>query len=410
MVQPRQTAAIHTFGGPAMSQKRTASEEDLDLGADAFEHFSPAALDQPPSPASTPRRLKPKPGSEEWSRQIEQRLAQEEESRVYQLALWSEHERAMPNELIRSALFAAIQGKHAEHLDGVVIASANDLTITFTGQRLTQVHADVWEGVMHLARGLPEAKHVSFRAKAFLRSIGRHTGKSQRDELKKMFRQLAATCVEVRDTKNNQRFWGSLLPRGAARDAADDSMYVVEINRELAKLFDRGFTTVDWEQRKKLKAKPLSLWLQHHFAAFDRPISVTELHRLSGSTARHLRQFRAQLKQALAELEAIGVLSAWELDDADAVHVVRGGRPLPERFRKPSTEVQAPAQSVLTLPVSGPPVSPSAKKQFATRYPGLDCEQCVRDWHQWLAKANLGARRPDAAFLGFAKTWAASRG
>jgi TrfA protein len=360
--------------------------------ADASESLSPSA----PVVDNTTARLL----------QMTERVRQEEDAKVYQLALWSENRRAMPTELVRSALFAAIHGKDATYLEGVQIASANDLAITYTGQRLTQVHADVWEGVMHLARGAQEASKISFRAKAFLRLIGRHTGKSQRDELKHLLRQLAATCVEVNDTKNKRHFWGSLLPRGADKDDNDDTLYVVEINRDLARLFDRGFTTVDWEQRKRLRAKPLSLWLQHHFAAFEKPVTVAELHRLSGSTARHLRQFRAKLKAALAELEGAGVLAAWRLEEAtDTVHVARPGKPLAAQFRKVA-EPGAPPKAAVP---GAPSISEAARAQFAKRYPNFEVAQCLGDWHAWLTKSSRTADRPDAAFLGFAKSWAAGR-
>jgi hypothetical protein len=343
-------------------------------------------------------------------RQLAERFSQADEAKLYQLALWPENRRAMPDSLVRSALFAAIHGKDATYLDGVEIASINDLSIKYTGQRLTQVHADVWEGVMHLARGAKETQRVSFRAKQFLRLIGRHTGKSQREELKSLFRQLTATCVEVHDTKNNRHFFGSLLPQGADKDENDDTLYVVEINRHLARLFERGFSTVDWEQRKRLRAKPLSLWLQHHFAAFDKPVTVAELHRLSGSTSKTLFHFRANLKAALAELEQAGVLAAWYLDDNDTVHVARPGKELPAQFRRPS-KGPAPAaapQAELALP-GAPAVSQAARAQFTKRYPDLDAAQCLADWHGWLVKSGRSADKPDAAFLGFAKTWSAGR-
>lgn len=110
-------------------------------------------------------------GTPEW-REIEQTLSRREAAKVYQLALWPNEKRAMPTEFVRSALFAAIQGKDSTYLERVEIASANDLSIIYTGHRLTQVHADVWEGIMHLARGVPESTVVTFRAREFLRLIG----------------------------------------------------------------------------------------------------------------------------------------------------------------------------------------------------------------------------------------------
>lgn len=347
-------------------------------------------------------------GTPEWNLEMQNVLLQREAAKVYQLALWPDTKRAMPTEFVRSALFAAIQGKDATYLERVEIASANDLSIFYTGHRLTQVHADVWEGIMHLARGVPESACVKFRSREFLRLIGRHTGKRQRDELRLWWAHLTATCVEVHDKKNGRRYFGSLLPRGAEREEGDDALYVVEINRDLAKLFERGFSTVDWEQRKLLLKKPLCLWLQHHFSAFSKPITVQTLHALTGSNAQHLRQFRAKLKVALAELQKIGVLAEWRLDN-DTLHVTLPAKALPKASPQgPPTRPKVATSS--QRPLSGMlqnSVSPATHEQFQRLYPDLDIEQCLNDWLGW--HGSRKAAKPDAAFLGFARKWAVGK-
>jgi hypothetical protein len=338
----------------------------------------------------------------EW-KQVEEILTKREAAKVYQLALWPETQRAMPTEFIRSALFAAIQGKDATYLERVEIANANDLSIVYTGHRLTQVHADVWEGIMHLARGFPESRQVKFRAKSFLRLIGRHTGKRQRDELRLWWAHLSATCVEVHDKKKGRRYFGSMLPRGAEQTEGNDSVYVVEINRDLAKLFDRGYSTVDWEQRKRLMKKPLCLWLQHHFSAFPKPITVRTLHTLSGSNAQHLRQFRAKLAVALTELEAAGVLATHRFD-GETLHVALPpkGSPKAAIDRGAPRAALPPSEAVAELPAIE--MGQEALQAFRKLYPDRDLKQCLTDWRQWPPSRN--ARNPERAFLGFAKKWA----
>jgi len=344
-------------------------------------------------------------GSAEWNHEILQVIAKRESAKVYQLALWPETHRAMPTEFIRSALFAAIQGKDATYLERVEIANANDLSIVYTGHRLTQVHADVWEGIMHLARGMPESTQVKFRTKAFLRLIGRHTGKRQRDELRLWWAHLAATCVELHDKKNGRRYFGSMLPRGAERTERDDSVYVVEINRDLARLFDRGFSTVDWEQRKRLMKKPLCLWLQHHFSAFPKPITIKTLHTLSGSNAQHLRQFRAKLNVALGELVEAGVLTSHRFE-GDTLHVA-----LPAKGSTAKGSVEQAVPRALPSPSAptpeqsaAPAIGGEALQTFQRLYPDRDLQQCLSAWSKWGPSRN--ARNPNAAFLGFAKKWA----
>ncbi|HEX7480623.1 MAG TPA: plasmid replication initiator TrfA [Polyangiales bacterium] len=341
---------------------------------------------------------KPRIGSPEWQRSLEEQLAKEEAAKVYQLAFWPDDKRAMPTEFIACALFAAIQEKDATYCNGVEIANANGFCIKYKGKRLTQVHGDVWQGIMHLARRTPEGTKLQFRSRAFLRLIGRHTGKSQRDQLHSWITDLVATNVEVFDTANQRLYFGSMLPEGARADVSgDDSAYVVQINRNLCKLFESGFATVDWEQRRRLSGKWLALWLQHYFSKFRKPVTVSELHRLSGSGA-ELKEFRRKLKAALAEVATTGGYAAYIEPGTDTV------RAMASEAVAQKPPLAHPSQGALPL-VELPAVSQAAKNQFRKLYPGRDAEVCLADFHAWLTKGGRRAQRPDAAFLGFAKKW-----
>jgi hypothetical protein len=107
-------------------------------------------------------------------------------------------------------------------------------------------------------------------------------------------------------SKGQQKvFWGSLLPRGYGRP--DSGEYEVEITRELIALFDRGVTQVDWEQRRKLRRKPLAQWLHIDYAGHAKPfpVSISFLHEKAGSTTKSLRKFKQLVKAALNEIEGL---------------------------------------------------------------------------------------------------------
>lgn len=352
-------------------------------------------------------------GTPEWLRDVEQQLERQEAAKVYQLAFWPDSQRAMPTDFVACALFAAVHTKNAPYLRGEHIASINGYTVTFTGKRLTQVHADILMGVAQLAREQKEGYVAVFRERAFLKLIGRHTGKTQRESLRQLIDDTMATAVRITGPDGKVSFAAPILVRSADKEDEGEGVFAVEIHRELCKLFTRGFAQVDWQHRRALMKQPLALWLQLYFSKFTKPISVKELHRLSGSTARALFHFRAKLKAALSELEQAGVLTAWRLDsETDVVHVAVPGKPLPPQFSEPVQALVDPAQSSLPLPPSvvRPSVSDKAKETFRRRYPDYDCAQCIADWHRWLEKTGRSAQKPDAAFLGFAKTWAAGRG
>lgn len=341
---------------------------------------------EPPAASATPSPAPAQPASEESAAGT-------------QLTFWGENKRAMPTQFIASALFSVVQPKDAGYLNGVVLASGQGLTIQYKGKRLTQIHADVWQGIMHLARGAPEETLIRFRARAFLRMIGRQTGKSQRDQLHEWITDLQATSVEVLDDDSKRLYFGSLLPEGGRdQSAPQDRAYVVKINRGLCKLFEAGFATVDWAQRLRLRGKHNAQWLQHYFAWSKKPVPIAELHRLSGSTAT-LTQYKRNLRDALADLEEAGGHAAF-IDEHDVA------RPKPADARKVAS---APTQGFLPLAAESPKVSDEAKAEFRTLYPARDPERCLAEFTAWLAKSGNTARYPDRAFLGYAKKWIAAQ-
>jgi hypothetical protein len=224
-----------------------------------------------------------------------------ERARIYQLAFWPDDERAMPGDFIACALFSA--SKVTGYLRRTKLASINGLSVIFTGKRLTQVHADVWMGILHLARGKHIGDVVRFRSRQLLELIGRSTHPGQREQLKGWMSELAATQVLVQDDLKHERFGGSLLPVAAEKDADGHTIFALEVNRDLAQLFSSDLWRIDWQIRKALQNKPLALWLQIYFARFHRPVRVEQLHELSGSGSSR-KKFRQNLAVALEELAA----------------------------------------------------------------------------------------------------------
>jgi hypothetical protein len=76
-------------------------------------------------------------------------------AKVYQLPLWPEPVRGTPNSFLRSALFAAIQGKTRRWMDKELLASVRGVVVRFTGKQLDQSDLDVWEQAAQLARFHP---------------------------------------------------------------------------------------------------------------------------------------------------------------------------------------------------------------------------------------------------------------
>jgi hypothetical protein len=243
------------------------------------------------------------------------RMAQEKEERegkelkpainkgaeIIQLPLWAEATRGTPNSFLRGALFAAIQGKEREYFKAQAIASRDGIKIKFTGMQLNQSDLDVWEQAADLAQSHPLGNVCHFRFHAFLKALGQSTGKSQHEWLKDVLRRLTASCVEITDGRYT--YGGSML-----EFALDEKtgLCVLHLNTKILSMYKAGWSAIDFETRKKLRGNPLALWLHGYLSsnAKNYATKVETLHRLSGSKTKALYHFKANLKKAIADIEA----------------------------------------------------------------------------------------------------------
>ena len=239
-------------------------------------------------------------------------------AKIIQLPLWPEAKRGAPNAVLRGALFAAVH-KDRRYLDRELLAAQDGITVRFTGKQLDQADLDVWEQALHLARTQALGTKCHFTARGFLKALGRQASGQNLEWLKSSLARLAGAVVEISDRR--RAYFGTLIERGV-RDE-DTDQYVVEINSDLAKFYGRSqWTQIDWEQRQRLRGKPLALWLHGFYAshAAPYPLTVAYLHKLCGSQTKQLWKFKQNLTQALQALEAIGAIKAFEIRD-DLVHV-----------------------------------------------------------------------------------------
>ena len=243
----------------------------------------------------------------------------QDQAQVVQLPLWPEPARGVPNSALRGALFAAVQGKNRCYIKGKLLAVQSGIQIRFTGMQLDQSDLDVWEQALHLARHHPLGTRCEFTAHAFLKALGRKTGKSDHEWLKDVFRRLMSCGVEI--THDNLTYGGSLLE--FYREESNQ-LYALEINPKLKRLYTAGWTATDWEQRRLLRRKPLALWLHGFLSthAEPHPMKVKTLMELSGSNAKQIFHFKANLKKALGDLKITGTINDYRIE-GDLVSVER---------------------------------------------------------------------------------------
>jgi len=247
-----------------------------------------------------------------------------ERAPVVQLPLWPNAIRAVPNTVLRSALFGVIQRGRRKFLDRVAVASIDGLNVRHTGPRLDQADLDVWEQCLHLARTSPLGDRLEFTSYSFLKAIGRGTGKSQREWLKSALTRLQVSAVEIEESR--RAYSGQLLRDYARNDQS--GRYVIEVNPKIIALFGQdGWTGLEWEQRQALKRQPLAQWLHGFYSTHKNPhpYKVATLQRLCGSETKELYKFRQQLRKAMEQVAAV---TGWVLtiEDGDLLKVDKGGK------------------------------------------------------------------------------------
>jgi hypothetical protein len=259
------------------------------------------------------------------------KVAEEREATaVYQFPLWHEGKSGSPNSFLRSALFAAIQGKDRVYLEDVTLFSQHGITVKFTGKQLNQEDMTVWLTLVDLARQHPLGTECSFTAYGILKHMGLAIGGDQRKRLLENTKRLAACLIEIKSS-NSGSYYGHLIDEFVVDE--NTKHYKLTLNKKLINLFgEKDWTALNWEQRKQLRSKPLAQKLHEYYSSHERPLPVTIqfLHDITGSNNSQLRDFKRSIKAALEGLVKIGFLANYKVE-GDKVTVERKNpRALPQ--------------------------------------------------------------------------------
>ena len=281
--------------------------------------MQPTLLGSNPDPEEPNRRTKAMRAKFEALVPASARPTTRQPAQIIQLPLWADSRRGVPNSVLRSALFPAIQGKDRKYLQDTHLKTQQGIEIHFTGMQLDQSDLDVWEHALHLARQHPLGAQCRFSAYTFLKDIGRSTGKRDYQWLNQALQRLSGAVVSI--THGDLNYFGSLI-QGGLRNKAENH-YWLRLNPDLVHLYTAGhWTAITWEVRQKLRRKPLALWLHGYYATHVKPypLKVATIRDLSGSSTVRLRRFKENLSIALAALQETGAITSWQIEN-DLVHV-----------------------------------------------------------------------------------------
>lgn len=246
-----------------------------------------------------------------------------EENNLIQLDLWANTQRGVPNSLLRGSLFAAIQPKYAHYVEQAILHDSDNISVRYTGKRLTQTDLDVWECALHMARLQKLGNKIEVVEHAFLKELGRKTTKYEYDWLRKTFERLCASCVSI--THNKLTYGGSLIEQYYFNE--ETGRYVLVVNSKIARLYEGDRATwIDWNDRQKIgKRKPLAQWLHGYIASHAKwyPHKVETLCTYSGSNTKAEREFKRSLKNALDHLLRLNLIQSYRIDEKNLVYIDR---------------------------------------------------------------------------------------
>ncbi len=214
---------------------------------------------------------------------------------------WSDCVRRIPNVALRSALFGSIKNEARRYVEQLEVNSLGGVSVLYTGILLDQGDLDVWETVLHLSRAQEWGGECRVTAYRLLKILGKTDTGKNRTNLDLSISRLKATALKIKIGKVS--YEGSLINE-VYRDHGERSqrVYVIRLNPRLRVLFcDDQFTDVDWSIRRALRGKLLAQWLHGFYSSHARSydLKVETLHRLCGSCAKSLSDFRKDLRRSL---------------------------------------------------------------------------------------------------------------
>jgi len=232
---------------------------------------------------------------------------------------WPEAQRAMPNEILRSALFNCRNRKQPrQFMKDVEIAVIGDGQIVYRGEELRQDDELVWLHLVHLVKKSPLGECVEFTPYSFIKALGWPVKGQSYERLRVCLSRMQATAIRIQSKRLGCFISVSLIQMFRARNEKMENLsrWQVWLCKEMLQLFDEEFLTrVNWEIRKSLPdgiaSKLFGYWASHREPY---PVKVSTLMRLCGSEMSP-KHFREELKTSLRLLREAGFLESWQLRD-----------------------------------------------------------------------------------------------
>lgn len=206
-------------------------------------------------------------------------------------------EGALPNAILRSALFAV--ARRPTFMERYNVPTLSGIELTYTGHRLGQVELDVYLALLSSYGRLSLGSVCHTNLYRLLALLGRGDSGEARNQLRLQLSRLNASAVDIR-LEGSVRYEGSLVDE-IYHDEEKKGL-LVTLNPRLHALFGPAqWTAVKLDTRRSLGDSALAKWLHAFYSTHKNPYSyrVETLHGLCGSGNSNMSSFTQDLTKAL---------------------------------------------------------------------------------------------------------------
>lgn len=246
------------------------------------------------------------------------------------LPIWPVDTRGIPNEFVRSSLFT-VRNKRTPRklLANEQLFALKGIEIKYRGEELrSDSDEEVWLQIMHLASRSDDQTTVEFTPRAFLIDLGWPTTGFYYDRLRECLSRLQATTLSIRSPRLHKTLNVSLVRKAITRDETDDTplpIWTIFLEEEIRYLFgQQHYTRLQWEERKSLSVYGKRLYDFYSSHREPYPMGLEMLGALCGSNAQTVKNLRRMIRRTLFELQELGFLTDWHIDNrTGVVHVQR---------------------------------------------------------------------------------------
>lgn len=239
----------------------------------------------------------------------------------FQLEIWPDDVREIPNDYARSAIFtvrnkteprASMEGALVFHVEKAV-------KITFTGIELRAADDElVWQQILDYAKRHPLGEPVEFNLHELCKDLNWSVNGRNYDKVRLSISRLKANEVKVENERMGRGTAISLIREYDFQGDGDKgTKYRIWIHPDLILLFAGNTSTrIAWKQYRDLP--PISRRLYDYFASHKQPfpLRLDTFYKVCGSTCSTARKWKSMVRKACVDLvEAKLVQKAWVNDD-----------------------------------------------------------------------------------------------